>query len=95
MAVGYFDGHFDGHIGFYDDQGTCKCSLLLHLFNRSRKHVRRQKNITFLSTTLGNLCSNTVTPSLHKNSDFSRFLFSPKISPLDLANIINQSYCRL
>ena len=49
MAVGYFDGHFDGHIGFCDDQGTCKCSLLLHLFNRSRKHVRRQKNITLSS----------------------------------------------
>ena len=48
MAVGYFGGHFDGHIGFYDDQGTCKCSLLLHLFNRSRKHVRRQQKYNFI-----------------------------------------------
>jgi len=48
MAVGYLGGHFDGHIGFYDDQGTCKCSLLLHLFNRSRKHVRRQQKYNFI-----------------------------------------------
>ena len=33
---------------FSDDQGSCKCSLLLHLFYHSRKHIRRQQKYNFI-----------------------------------------------